>query len=335
MKVLVLIGSVLLVQLLILQPVKIVGGKVQRYISRSRVPAALYVSQLSSPQRLTSEVRLSSSPRTFTPVIDSKPRNYNPIAKGEGSAYSFLNSRLSSVQHHRDKSTTQVGDDAWWLKDVPWFLPPPPEWGPMPPQMYMSYWHKPKNAPLTSPNYYPLYSRAFEYLQNSKPLPNAPTPVTIASILAGTIPSKSPNDPGTPLYPQIQVLDQTPYPNPPTPDTFASLAAALTTPGTMPSTVSTYYPNLGGLPTVGNALPPPVGPMGPQDVNLVFPAATAILLPTPVTDPSSLRNPQSFPILLDTHSTIHPLRRRLNSQISHNSLHKFQRTFQSRNSDKI
>jgi hypothetical protein len=33
--------------------------------------------------------------------------------------------------------------DQWWLKKAPWFLPPPPEWGPMPVTMYTSYYHKP------------------------------------------------------------------------------------------------------------------------------------------------------------------------------------------------
>jgi len=55
-------------------------------------------------------------------------------------------------------------DDPWWLKDVPWFLPPPPEWGPLPPTMYMSYYHKPYSAPLSTPNYYPLYSKDSEFL---------------------------------------------------------------------------------------------------------------------------------------------------------------------------
>jgi len=49
-------------------------------------------------------------------------------------------------------------------EDDPWFLPPPPEWGPMPPTMYMSYWHKPYAPPLSTPNYYPLYSKESEFL---------------------------------------------------------------------------------------------------------------------------------------------------------------------------
>jgi len=51
----------------------------------------------------------------------------------------------------------------WWVKDVPWFLPPPPEWGPLPPTMYTSYYHRPRYPTLSTANYYPLYSKTDEY----------------------------------------------------------------------------------------------------------------------------------------------------------------------------
>lgn len=60
------------------------------------------------------------------------------------------------------ESKVKEGGD-WWLEDVPWFLPPPPEWGPMPPTMYTSFYHKPRHPPLSTANYYPLFSRTGEY----------------------------------------------------------------------------------------------------------------------------------------------------------------------------
>lgn len=39
----------------------------------------------------------------------------------------------------------------WWLKNVPWFLPPPPEWGPMAPEMYESYYNQPVHQPYVVP----------------------------------------------------------------------------------------------------------------------------------------------------------------------------------------
>jgi len=53
----------------------------------------------------------------------------------------------------------------WWLANAPWFLPPPPEWGPIKPQMYSTYYFKPprhnyelpnvqkQNAPWFAPHY--------------------------------------------------------------------------------------------------------------------------------------------------------------------------------------
>jgi len=49
------------------------------------------------------------------------------------------------------------------VKDPPWFLPPPPEWGPMPPTMYTSFFHRPRYPSLSTANYYPLYTREDEY----------------------------------------------------------------------------------------------------------------------------------------------------------------------------
>jgi hypothetical protein len=62
---------------------------------------------------------------------------------------------------HSGESAGAGGE--WWVKDVPWFLPPPPEWGPLPPTMYTSYYHRPRYPALSTANYYPLYSRSDEY----------------------------------------------------------------------------------------------------------------------------------------------------------------------------
>jgi len=79
----------------------------------------------------------------------------------------LIDSPATDQDHPRfqEKEKTKVKEgDPWWLKDVPWFLPPPPEWGPLPPTMYMSYWHKPYSPPLSTANYYPLYSKDSEFL---------------------------------------------------------------------------------------------------------------------------------------------------------------------------
>jgi len=51
-------------------------------------------------------------------------------------------SSSSDSQHHKAKA------GQWWLDSAPWFLPPPPEWGPMPVTMYTSYYHKPAPGPV-------------------------------------------------------------------------------------------------------------------------------------------------------------------------------------------
>lgn len=53
-------------------------------------------------------------------------------------AHSFLAARSRMHAQHRAKEGGQ-----WWLEKAPWFLPPPPEWGPMPVTMYTSYYHRP------------------------------------------------------------------------------------------------------------------------------------------------------------------------------------------------
>ena len=40
----------------------------------------------------------------------------------------------------------------WWLKNAPWFLPPPPEWGPIKPEMYANYYYKPVKRNYMLPN---------------------------------------------------------------------------------------------------------------------------------------------------------------------------------------
>ena len=52
--------------------------------------------------------------------------------------HSFIASK--SATHTRSRAK---GGDQWWLEKAPWFLPPPPEWGPMPVTMYTSYFHRP------------------------------------------------------------------------------------------------------------------------------------------------------------------------------------------------
>jgi len=87
---------------------------------------------------------------------------------------SDVSPRLMSTrvdQKHKGGNKAGAGDQ-WWLTDVPWFLPPPPEWGPLPPSMYTSYYHRPRSAPLTTPNYGPLYSRADEY--SARPITTVP-----------------------------------------------------------------------------------------------------------------------------------------------------------------
>jgi len=73
---------------------------------------------------------------------------------------------------------TQGGADPWWLKDLPWFMPPPPEWGPLPPTMYQAYWERPLGAPLSTPNYGPLFRRVEDMeppLGHGAPLKSPPT----------------------------------------------------------------------------------------------------------------------------------------------------------------
>lgn len=42
--------------------------------------------------------------------------------------------------------------DFWWLANAPWFLPPPPEWGPIKPEMYAQYYFKPVHHQYELPN---------------------------------------------------------------------------------------------------------------------------------------------------------------------------------------
>jgi len=57
-------------------------------------------------------------------------------------SFAELSSSSSDSQHHKAKT------GQWWLESAPWFLPPPPEWGPMPVTMYTSYYHKPAPGPV-------------------------------------------------------------------------------------------------------------------------------------------------------------------------------------------
>jgi hypothetical protein len=94
----------------------------------------------------------SDDPGTFPPLVDSAQQvGVPPDVPSEEPRFAEHKAKVKA-------------EDPWWLKDVPWFLPPPPEWGPLPPQMYMSYWHKPYAPPLSTPNYYPLYSKESEFL---------------------------------------------------------------------------------------------------------------------------------------------------------------------------
>jgi len=92
-------------------------------------------------------------PDTSSPLVDSSQQADAPSDVSDNEDPRFV-----------EKQTATVKEADPWLKDVPWFLPPPPEWGPLPPQMYMSYWHKPYAPPLSTPNYYPLYSKESEFL---------------------------------------------------------------------------------------------------------------------------------------------------------------------------
>lgn len=49
---------------------------------------------------------------------------------------------IAARSHAHAKAQAKEGDQ-WWLQKAPFFLPPPPEWGPMPVTMYTSYYHKP------------------------------------------------------------------------------------------------------------------------------------------------------------------------------------------------
>ncbi len=89
----------------------------------------------------------------------------------------------------------------WWLKAAPWFLPPPPEWGPIKQEMYANYYYKPVHRNYELPN---IQRRAAPwYAPNSDadgraaangappqlpaPFPNAGTPLSAvtASLAAG------------------------------------------------------------------------------------------------------------------------------------------------------
>jgi len=48
--------------------------------------------------------------------------------------------------------TKNSGNGAWWLKDIPYWLPPPPEWGPLPEWMFRSYFLSPGTG---NPPFYP------------------------------------------------------------------------------------------------------------------------------------------------------------------------------------
>jgi hypothetical protein len=45
----------------------------------------------------------------------------------------------------------------WWVDNIPWWMPPPPEWGPLPPTMFTAYYLPSDSAPMSTPNYGPLY----------------------------------------------------------------------------------------------------------------------------------------------------------------------------------
>jgi hypothetical protein len=139
-----------------------------------------------------------------------------------------LGSRLRAMQEHRAgaevrahaeakagaESQTQAGGgkEYWWLKDLPWWMPPPPEWGPLPPTMYNAYYHQTFKPPLSTPNYYPLFTRVEDLdapLGHAAPLP----------VKAEGNPLKTPAD----LEPPVAVPNLTPNPTPTAPQRFAEV----------------------------------------------------------------------------------------------------------------
>ncbi len=82
--------------------------------------------------------------------------------------------RTEFAQALNEMGSKVGGDDAqefWWLANAPWFLPPPPEWGPIKPEMYAQYYFKPihhnyelpnvegRKAPWFAPNHQPAEGR--------------------------------------------------------------------------------------------------------------------------------------------------------------------------------
>jgi len=134
--------------------------------------AALATATASVTRRGTSASVAANSPVPQAAAgtgASALPRFHAAVMKAAGNANeagvatSSARSGARSASASANRAGAAVKGGEWWLKDVPWFLPPPPEWGPLPPTMYTSYFHRPRYPTLSTANYYPLYSKTDEY----------------------------------------------------------------------------------------------------------------------------------------------------------------------------
>lgn len=104
---------------------------------------------------LEASASASSSAAAGAKVGDENPTEWWPHRTEFAQAMAESDSKIGGEE----------ADEFWWLANAPWFLPPPPEWGPIKPQMYANYYFKPihhqyempnvqgKNVPFWAPHY--------------------------------------------------------------------------------------------------------------------------------------------------------------------------------------
>lgn len=90
-------------------------------------------------RRIVAAVAIIAMALVSSPCCVSASSDFDAVPE---ISFAELSSSSSDSQHHKAKT------GQWWLESAPWFLPPPPEWGPMPVTMYTSYYHKPAPGPV-------------------------------------------------------------------------------------------------------------------------------------------------------------------------------------------
>jgi len=95
----------------------------------------------SARERIAAAVKKTTANNSKLAQLRRAVRKAVQHSKAKTPSNALLENRANL--HARSKA----GGGQWWLQKAPWFLPPPPEWGPMPVTMYTSYYHRPTGVP--------------------------------------------------------------------------------------------------------------------------------------------------------------------------------------------